>query len=78
MKDTDEETLANLVCGAVGEGVGVKFMATMKNSGKTSNQQMFLTVRLRNLIRVLKFVGNSATVVSYELREVMRKMVQRH
>ena len=56
-EDTDEETLVNLVCGAVGEGVGVKFMATMKNSGKLQSTDV-PNGKVKKLDKSVEIAGN--------------------
>ena len=62
-EDTDEETLANLVCGAVGEGVGVKFMATMKNSGKLPNPTDVLNGKVKKLDKSVEISGRYSLTV---------------
>ena len=73
--DVDEETLADLVCGAVGEGVGVKFMATMKNSGKLPNPTEVLNGKVKKLDESVEISGRYSLTVSmcYELREAYEK-----
>jgi hypothetical protein len=74
-EEMDEETLANLVCGAVGEGVGVKFMATMKNSGKLPNPTDVLNGKVKKLDNSVEISGRYSLTVSmcYELREAYEK-----
>ena len=73
--DVEEETLADLVCGAVGEGVGVKFMATMKNSGKLPNPTDVLNGKVKKLDESVEISGRYSLTVSmcYELREAYEK-----
>lgn len=73
--DVEEETLADLVCGAVGEGVGVKFMATMKNSGKLPNPTEVLNGKVKKLDESVEISGRYSLTVSmcYELREAYEK-----
>jgi hypothetical protein len=73
--DMDEATLANLVSGAVGEGVGVKFMATMKNSGKLPNPTDVLNGKVKKLDSSVEISGRYSLTVSmcYELREAYNK-----
>jgi hypothetical protein len=73
--EMDEETLANLVSGAVGEGVGVKFMATMKNSGKLPNPTDVLNGKIKKLDSSVEISGRYSLTVSmcYELREAYEK-----
>jgi len=73
--EMDEETLANLVSGAVGEGVGVKFMATMKNSGKLPNPTDVLNGKVKKLDSSVEISGRYSLTVSmcYELREAYEK-----
>jgi hypothetical protein len=74
-EEMDEETLANLVSGAVGEGVGVKFMATMKNSGKLPNPTDVLNGKIKKLDSSVEISGRYSLTVSmcYELREAYEK-----
>jgi hypothetical protein len=69
--DLDDETLADLVTGAVGEGAGVKFMATMKNSGKLPNPADVLAGKVKKLDKDVEISGRYSLTVSmcYELRE---------
>jgi hypothetical protein len=71
----DNETLADLVSGAVGEGVGVKFMATMKNSGKLPNPSDVLAGKVKQLDKSVEISGRYSLTVSmcYELREQFEK-----
>jgi len=73
--DLDNETLADLVSGAVGEGVGVKFMATMKNSGKLPNPSDVLAGKVKQLDKSVEISGRYSLTVSmcYELREQFEK-----
>ena len=73
--EMDEETLANLVSGAVGEGVCVKFMATMKNSGKLPNPTDVLNGKVKKLDSSVEISGRYSLTVSmcYELREAYEK-----
>ena len=74
--DVDEETLADLVTGAVGEGAGIKFMATMKNSGKLPNPSDILDGKVSKLDKSVEISGRYSLTVSmcYELKEQYEKL----
>ena len=68
--DTDDDTLADLICGTVGEGLAVKFMAHRKVSGKMPNPTDILAGKVKKMDSKEISAMYSLTVsLCYELKD---------
>jgi hypothetical protein len=68
--DTDDETLADLICGTVGEGLAVKFMAHRKVAGKMPNPTDILNGKVKEMKSKEISAMYSLTVsLCYELKD---------
>jgi len=69
--DLDDETFTDLVSGAVGEGIAVKFMATRKARNKLPNPTEILDGKIKTLDENVEMSGRYSLTMSmcYELRE---------
>jgi hypothetical protein len=68
--DTDNDTLMNLVCGAIGEGLASKFMAHRKHASKLPNPSDILSGKV-NKLDTKEISAQYSLVVSlcYELKD---------
>jgi hypothetical protein len=68
--DADEETLSDLICGTVGEGLAVKFMAHRKVAGKMPNPTDILDGKIKEM-KSKEISAQYSLVVSlcYELKD---------
>ena len=74
--DVDNETLFNLVAGAVGEGVATKFMAHRKVSSKMPNPTDILNGKVKELnVKEVSAMYSLTTSMCYELREAHQNKV---
>jgi len=73
--DLDDETFTDLVSGAVGEGIAVKFMATRKARNKLPNPTEILEGKIKTLDAQVEMSGRYSLTMSmcYELREKAEK-----
>ena len=72
--DTDDETLSDLICGTVGEGLAVKFMAHRKVSGKMPNPTDILKGKVKKMESKEISAMYSLTVsLCYELKDACDK-----
>ena len=72
--DVDNDTLMNLVCGSVGEGLASKFMAHRKHASKLPNPRDILTGKV-NKLDTKEISAQYSLVVSlcYELKDACDK-----
>jgi hypothetical protein len=74
--DTDNDTMFNLVAGAVGEGLAVKFMAHRKVSSKMPNPSDILMGRVKDLnVKEISAMYSLTTSMCYELRDAIENKV---
>jgi hypothetical protein len=74
--DTDNDTLFNLVAGAVGEGLAVKFMAHRKVSSKMPNPSDILSGKVKELnVKEISAMYSLTTSMCYELRDAVENRV---
>jgi hypothetical protein len=75
--DTDESTLTDLTCGAVGEGLAVKFMAHRKHASKMPNPSDILNGKVKKMDSK-EISAQYSLVVSlcYELKDACDKNVK--
>ena len=73
--DLDDETFTDLVSGAIGEGIAVKFMATRKARNKLPNPTEILEGKIKTLDKDVEMSGRYSLTMSmcYELRERAQK-----
>jgi len=72
--DTDTETLHNLIAGAVGDGLAVKFMAHRKIAGRLPKAEDILDGKVKDLqIKEVSAMYTLTTSLCYELRDVAEK-----
>ena len=75
-EDTDTDTLFNLVAGAVGEGLAVKFMAHRKISSKMPNPTDILSGKVKDLnVKEISAMYSLTTSMCYELRDAVENKV---
>jgi hypothetical protein len=75
--DTDIETLHNLIAGAVGDGLAVKFMAHRKIASKLPKAADILSGKVKNLeIKEVSAMYTLTTSLCYELKELADKKVK--
>jgi hypothetical protein len=68
--DCDKETLHNLIAGAVGDGLGIKFMAHRKIAGKLPTPSQILDGKVKDLeIKEVSAMYTLTTSLCYELRD---------
>jgi hypothetical protein len=69
-EDTDDDTLSDLICGTVGEGLAVKFMAHRKVAGKMPNPTEILAGKVKEMKSKEISAMYSLTVsLCYELKD---------
>jgi len=74
--DTDNDTLFNLIAGAVGEGLAVKFMAHRKVSSKMPNPTDILSGKVKDLnVKEISAMYSLTTSMCYELRDAIENRV---
>jgi len=72
--DTDESTLTDLVCGAVGEGLAIKFMAHRKVASKMPNPTDILTGKVKKMdTKEISAMYSLAVSLCYELKDASDK-----
>jgi hypothetical protein len=72
--DTDTETLHNLVAGAIGDGLSVKFMAHRKIAGKMPKASDILSGKVKNLdIKEVSAMYSLTVSLCYELKDSAEK-----
>ena len=75
--DTDIETLHNLIAGAVGDGLAVKFMAHRKIASKLPKAADILSGKVKTLeIKEVSAMYTLTTSLCYELKELADKKVK--
>ena len=75
-EDTDTDTMFNLVAGAVGEGLAVKFMAHRKISSKMPNPSDILSGKVKELnVKEISAMYSLTTSMCYELRDAIENKV---
>ena len=71
-EDVDQDTLFNLVAGAIGEGLAVKFMAHRKVSGKMPNPADILSGKVKDLqVKEISAMYSLTVSLCYELRDAI-------
>lgn len=71
-EDTDNDTLFNLVAGAVGEGLAVKFMAHRKVAGKMPEPSDILSGKVKDLaVKEVSAMYSLTVSMCYELRDAL-------
>lgn len=71
-EDTDNDTLFNLVAGAVGEGLAVKFMAHRKVSGKMPEPSDILSGKVTTLaVKEVSAMYSLTVSMCYELKDAL-------
>lgn len=74
--DIDYDTLYNLVAGAVGEGLAVKFMAHRKVASKMPKPEDILTGKVKELeVKEISAMYSLTTALCYELRDAQENNV---
>jgi len=74
--DTDNDTLFNLISGAVGEGLAVKFQAHRKVSSKMPNPSDILNGKVKDLnVKEISAMYSLTTSMCYELRDAIENKV---
>jgi len=72
--DTDTETLHNLVAGAIGDGLAVKFMAHRKIAGRLPKAEDILTGKVKDLqIKEVSAMYSLTVSLCYELKDAADK-----
>jgi hypothetical protein len=75
-EDIDSDTLFNLVAGAVGEGLAVKFMAHRKIASKLPNPTDILNGKVKDLaVKEISAMYSLTTSMCYELRDAVENKV---
>jgi hypothetical protein len=70
--DTDNDTLFNLVAGAVGEGLGVKFMAHRKVAGRMPEPSDILSGKVKDLaVKEVSAMYSLTVSMCYELKDAL-------
>jgi hypothetical protein len=70
--DTDADTLFNLVAGAVGEGLAVKFMAHRKVSGRMPEPSDILAGKVKDLaVKEISAMYSLTISMCYELKDAL-------
>lgn len=76
--DTDPDTLFNLVSGAVGEGLAIKFMAHRKVAARMPNPTDILEGKVTTLsVKEISAMYSLTTAMCYELKEANDNKVER-
>lgn len=74
--DTDNDTLYNLIGGAIGDGLALKFMAHRKISSKLPNPTDILNGKVKDLaIKEVSAMYSLTTSMCYELRDAVENKV---
>ena len=74
--DTDTDTLHNLIAGAIGEGLAIKFMAHRKVAARMPNPTDILEGRVTTLsIKEISAMYSLTTAMCYELKEANENKV---
>ena len=72
--DCDNDTLHNLIAGAIGDGLAVKFMAHRKIAGKLPKAEDILTGKVKDLqIKEVSAMYSLTVSLCYELKEAADK-----
>jgi len=75
-EDTDNDTLLNLISGAVGDGVAIEFMAHRKVSSKMPSPTDILTGKVKELkTKEISAQYSLTTSMCYELRDAIENKV---
>jgi hypothetical protein len=75
-EDIDNDTMFNLIAGAVGEGLAVKFMAHRKIAGKLPNPTDILNGKVKDLaVKEISAMYSLTTSMCYELRDAVENKV---
>ena len=75
--DTDNETLTNLISGAIGDGLAVKFMAHRKIAGKLPKAEDILDGKVKDLqIKEVSAMYSLTVSLCYELKDRADKKVK--
>jgi hypothetical protein len=75
-EDTDTDTLSNLIAGAVGEGLAVKFMAHRKVASRMPNPSDILSGKVTELnVKEISAMYSLTTAMCYELKEAFENKV---
>lgn len=70
--DTDNDTLFNLVAGAVGDGLAVKFMAHRKIAGKLPDPSLILSGKVKDLaVKEVSAMYSLTISMCYELKDAL-------
>jgi hypothetical protein len=76
--DTDTDTLFNLISGAVGEGLAIKFMAHRKVAARMPNPADILEGKVTTLsVKEISAMYSLTTAMCYELKEANDNKVER-
>lgn len=71
-EDTDNDTLFNLIAGAIGEGLAVKFMAHRKVSGKMPEPSDILSGKVKDLqVKEVSAMYSLTISMCYELKDAL-------
>jgi hypothetical protein len=71
-EDVDHDTLFNLVAGAVGEGLAVKFMAHRKIAGRMPDPADILSGKVKDLaVKEISAMYSLTISMCYELRDAL-------
>lgn len=71
-EDTDTDTLFNLVAGAIGEGLAVKFMAHRKVAGRMPEPSDILSGKVKDLqVKEVSAMYSLTVSMCYELRDAL-------
>lgn len=71
-EDTDNDTLFNLIAGAVGEGLAVKFMAHRKIAGKMPEPSDILSGKIKDLaVKEVSAMYSLTISMCYELKDAL-------
>jgi hypothetical protein len=72
--DTDVSTLTDLTCGAIGEGLAVKFMAHRKHASKMPNPSDILSGKVKKMdTKEISAMYSLTVSLCYELKEANDK-----
>jgi hypothetical protein len=75
--DTDTETLQNLIAGAIGDGLAVKFMAHRKIASKLPKAEDILDGKVKDLqIKEVSAMYTLTTSMCYELKDRAEKKIK--
>lgn len=73
--DTDTETITDMVAGAVGEGIALKFMAHRKIAGQLPRPEEILNGKVSTLeIKEISAMYSLTIALCYELQDIYRKV----